>query len=193
MSMLRRIGPSTVEPFPVGGPGIDCDQVPGTDVGIRVTGVRMSSIATDELRDEIALHWNWLEGERDPCVVVSERMEFVYDNAPARALVPPEWFGKHCSELLPVVDQTGAFHCPKITSVTEATEVVYCEETVCSHGPDCEAFGVELIPLGTGREDRRRAMMTMRGKSVIAPGLNFEARLVWDAEAMRDRIVARGA
>ncbi|HIE91506.1 MAG TPA: hypothetical protein EYQ83_01025 [Acidobacteria bacterium] len=153
----------------------------------------MSRIATDELRDGIALHWNWLEGEPDPCVVVSERMEFVYANAPARALVPPEWFGKHCFELLPVVDQTCAFHCPKITSVTEATEVIYCEETICSHGPDCEVFGVGLIPLGIGREDRGRAVMMMRGKSVITPGLDFEARLVRDAEAMRDRIVARGA
>ena len=33
----------------------------------------MSSIRVDELRDEIALHWNCLEAERDPCVVVSER------------------------------------------------------------------------------------------------------------------------
>jgi len=58
--MSRRIGPSTFESFLVGDPGIDCDQTLGTDVGIRVTGVRMSSIATDELRDEIALHWNWV-------------------------------------------------------------------------------------------------------------------------------------
>jgi hypothetical protein len=35
--------------------------------------------------------------------------------------------------------------------------------------------------------------MLMRAKSVITPGLDFEARLVNDAEAMRDRIVARGA
>ena len=56
----------------------------------------MSSVALDELRDEAALHWSWLEGERDPCVVVSERMEFVYANAAARALVPGAWFGKRC-------------------------------------------------------------------------------------------------
>ena len=48
----------------------------------------MSGISADELQDEIALHWNWLEEQPDPCVVVSERMEFVYANAPARALVP---------------------------------------------------------------------------------------------------------
>jgi hypothetical protein len=153
----------------------------------------MSSNVADELQDEIALHWNWLEEQADPCVVVSERTEFVYANAPARTLVPSEWFGKHCFKLLPVVDQTCAFHCPKVTSVTEATEVVYCEETVCSHGPDCEVFGVGLTPLGPGRTDRGRAVLLMRGKSVITPGLDFEARLVHDAEAMRDRIVARGA
>ena len=105
----------------------------------------MSSIGADELRDEIALHWNWLEAERDPCVVIPERMEFVYANAAARKLVPEHWFGKHCFELLPVVDETCAFHCPKITSVTEATDVVYCEETVCSQGQDCEVLGVGLI------------------------------------------------
>lgn len=65
----------------------------------------MSSITTDELRDEVGLHWNWLEEKPDPGVVVSERMEFVYANAPARALVSPEWFGKHCSGFLPGVDR----------------------------------------------------------------------------------------
>ena len=153
----------------------------------------MTSRASDGMRDEVSLHWNWLEAEPDPCVVVSERMEFVYANAPARALVPDEWFGKHCFELLPVVDQTCAFHCPKITSVTEATEVVYCEETVCLHGRDCDVYGVGLIPLGTGRSDRGRAVLLMRGKSVIAPQPDFEAGLLRDAEAIRDKIVARGA
>jgi len=153
----------------------------------------MSSIQSDGLREEVALHWNWLEEERDPCVVVSERMEFVYANAAARGLVPEHWFGKHCFELLPVVDQTCAFHCPKITSVTEATDVVYCEETVCTREQACDVFGVGLIPLGTGRADRGRAVLLMRGKNVVTPEPEFEVRLLRDAEAMRDRIVARGA
>ena len=34
----------------------------------------MSTIANEELRDEFALHWNWREEERDPCVVVSARI-----------------------------------------------------------------------------------------------------------------------
>ena len=153
----------------------------------------MPSIGSDELRDEVALHWNWLETERDPCVVVSERMEFVYANAAARELVPERWFGKHCFELLPVVDETCAFHCPKISSVTDATDVVYCEETVCMQGRDCEVLGVGLIPLGTGRADRGRAVLLMRGKDVVRPEPAFETRLLKDAKAVRDRTVARGA
>ena len=153
----------------------------------------MSSIGSNELRDETALHWTWLEEERDPCVVVSERMEFVYANDAARELVPDAWFGKRCFELLPVVDETCAFHCPKITAVNESTDVVYCEETVCSHGTDCEVFGVGVIPLGTGRADRGRAVFLMRGKDEGVPGAEFEARLLRDARGMRDRIVARSA
>ena len=153
----------------------------------------MSSIASDELRDEVALPWNWLEEETDPCVVVSERMEFVYANAAARQLVPSQWFGKHCFELLPVVDQPCAFHCPKITSVSEATDGVYCEETVCMQGREGDVYGVGRIPLGGGRKDRGRAVLLMRGKSVVKPEPEFEARVLRDAEAIRDKVVARGA
>jgi hypothetical protein len=151
----------------------------------------MSAVRLGELRDEAALHWNWLEDEQDPCVVVSERMEFVYANASARELVPGPWFGKRCFELLPVVDETCAFHCPKITAVTESTDVVYCEETVCSQGAACDVFGVGVIPLGTGRVDRGRAVLLMRGKDEGRAGAEFEARLLLDAKVMRDRIVAR--
>ena len=149
----------------------------------------MSSIGSNELRDETALHWTWLEEERDPCVVVSERMEFVYANAAAREeLVPGSWFGKRCFEVFPVVDETCAFHCPKITVVNESTDVVYGEETVCSQG-----IGVAVIPLGTGRTDRGRAVLLMRGKDAGMPETEFEARLLRDARGVRDRIVARRA
>jgi hypothetical protein len=151
----------------------------------------MSSVGVDELQDEAAPHWNWLEDEPDPCVVVSERMEFVYAHAAARELVPGRWFGKRCFELLPVVDETCAFHCPKITAVTESTAVVYCEETVCSQGPDCDVFGVGVIPLGTDRVDRGRAVLLMRGKDEGRAGAEFEVRP--DARGIRDRIVARSA
>ena len=154
----------------------------------------MSTIGSEsELQDETALHWNWLEEERDACVVVSERMELVYANATARELVPGQWFGKRCFEVLPIVDETCAFHCSKITAVTTSTDVVYCEETVCAYGKDCEVFGVGLIPLGTGRADRGRAVLFMRGKSAGAPEAEYKAQLLRDARGVRDRIVARSA
>ena len=154
----------------------------------------MSTIGSEsELQDETALHWNWLEEERDACVVVSERMELVFANAAARELVPGQWFGKRCFEVLPVVDETCAFHCSKITAVTSSTDVVYCEETVCTYGKDCEVFGVGLIPLGTGRADRGRAVLFMRNKRDDEPEADFEARLLRDARGVRDRIVARSA
>ena len=107
----------------------------------------MNSPESNPLRDETALRWSFLEDERDACVVVSERMELVYINAAARELVPGQWFGKRCFEVFPVVDETCAFHCPKIRAVSESLDVVYCEETVCSRDMDCVVLGVGLIPL----------------------------------------------
>ena len=72
------------------------------------------------LRDETTLRWGFLEEESDPCLVVSERMEFVYVNRAARAWLPDQWFGKRCFEVLPVVDEACAFHCPKMDVVQEA-------------------------------------------------------------------------
>ena len=77
-----------------------------------------------QLQDATALRWNRLEDEREACVVVSDRMELVYINSAARALVPREWFGKRCFEVLPTVDEACAFHCPKIRAVNESVEVV---------------------------------------------------------------------
>ena len=82
------------------------------------------------LRDESALRWNFLEDEADACIVVSGRMELVYVNGAAKTLIPDAWFGKRCFEVLPVVDETCAFHCPKIAAVNESPDVVYCEEAV---------------------------------------------------------------
>ncbi len=81
-----------------------------------------------QLQDETALRWNRLEDEREACVVVSDRMELVYINTAALQLVPGEWFGKRCFEVLPIVDEACAFHCPKIRAVNESVDVVYCEE-----------------------------------------------------------------
>ena len=143
------------------------------------------------LREETALRWCFLEDERDACVVVSERMELVYVNAPARALVPGEWFGKRCFEVLPVVDETCAFHCPKIRAVREAPDVVYCEETVCSGVQDCVVLGVGLIPLGPGSNDRARAVLLLRGKEEGGEESAFRAQLLQDAQGVRKRIASQ--
>ena len=56
------------------------------------------------LRDEAALRWGFLEEETDPCLVVSERMEFIYVNNEGTRPGSDEWFGKRCFEVLPVAD-----------------------------------------------------------------------------------------
>ena len=144
-----------------------------------------------QFRDEEALRWCFLEEERDACVVVSERMELVYINAAGRALVPGEWFGKRCFEVLPVVDETCAFHCPKIRAVSEAIDVVYCEETIGSGAGDRVVLGVGLIPLGSRGDDPARAVLLLRDKGESGEESDFRAQLLLDAETVRRRIVSR--
>src|SRR4026207_479010 len=98
-----------------------------------------------QLQDKTALRWSRLEDEREACVVVSDRMELVYINTAARELVPGEWFGRPCVEVLPTVDEACAFHCPKIRAVNEAVDVVYCEETLSAGNNARRVFGVGLI------------------------------------------------
>ncbi len=151
----------------------------------------MNNPESNLLRDETALRWSFLEDERDACVVVSERMELVYINAAARELVPGEWFGKRCFEVFPVVDETCAFHCPKIRAVSESLDVVYCEETVCSRDKGCVVFGVGLIPLGPEGDDRARAVFLLRAKEEGSEESEFRAQLLLDAESARRRITSR--
>ena len=147
------------------------------------------------LRDETALRWNFLDEEADPCIVVSERMELVYINAAAQTLVPQEWFGKRCFEVLPVVDETCAFHCPKIEAVndpaTTSPTVAYCEETLYKGNLDRLVLGVGLIPLGRAQSDRARAVFVLRTKDNAADEKTFETQLLRDAEDVRTRVVAR--
>lgn len=143
-----------------------------------------------QLQDHAALRWSRLEGEREACVVVSDRMELVYINTAARELVPGEWFGKRCFEVLPIVDEACAFHCPKIRAVNESVDVVYCEETVFVGNNDRRVFGVGLIPLGPGGDDRARAvlMLPARGESVDESA--FRAQLLTDAKSLERRLTA---
>ena len=144
------------------------------------------------LRDETALQWSFLDDEHDPCIVVSERMEFVYINAAAQGIVPSEWFGKRCFEVFPVVDQTCAFHCPKIDDVNEASDascnVAYCEETLYKGNLDRIVLGVGLIPLGPARTDRARAVVVLRSRDGSVDAQAFESQLLRDADVVRQRI-----
>ena len=141
-----------------------------------------------QLQDKAALRWSRLEDERCACVVVSDRMELVYINAAAFELVAGEWFGRHCFEVLPIVDQACAFHCPKIRAVNESVDVVYCEETV-SVGKDRKVFGVALIPLAQSSDDYARAVLLLRAKEESAEDAGFRAQLLADAKSLARRIV----
>ena len=140
-----------------------------------------------KLQDNAALRWVRLEDERCACIVVSDRMELVYINRPARELVAGEWFGRHCFEVLPVVDQACAFHCPKIRAVSESVDVVYCEEAV-SVGNDSKVFGVGLIPLAPSSDDHARAVLLMRVKEEHVEDAAFRAELLADAKSLAARI-----
>ncbi len=144
-----------------------------------------------QLQDETALRWNRLEDEREACVVVSDRMELVYINTAARELVPGEWFGKRCFEVLPIVDEACAFHCPKIRAVNESVDVVYCEETVFVGPNDRRVFGVGLIPLGPGSDDHARAVFLLRAKGESVEESAFRTQLLTDAKSLARRIVSQ--
>jgi hypothetical protein len=56
------------------------------------------------LEDESALRWGFLEDNPDACAVVSDRMELIYMNQPARELVSESWFGRRCFEIFPTAN-----------------------------------------------------------------------------------------
>lgn len=151
---------------------------------------------SNPLHDETALHWNFLNEQTDPCVVVSDRMEFVYVNQAAQALVPEQWFGKRCFEVLPVADETCAFHCPKIEAVNEGSDqtspaVVYCEETLIGGHLERVVLGVGLIPLAPERPDRARAVFVLRRKGDQTEGAGFESQLLEDAGEIRRLVLEK--
>lgn len=150
----------------------------------------MKNLPSDSpLKDEAMLRWSCLEAERDPCVVVSERMELVYLNAAARQLVQPrEWFGKRCFEAFAIVDEMCAFDCSKIRAVSESAGVVYCEETVRLTDDGWMVFGVGLIPLGPSGDDHGRAILLLRRKEGPGKQSAFEAQLLTDARSLARRV-----
>jgi len=143
-----------------------------------------------QLQDKTALRWSFLEDEREACVVVSNRMELVYINKAARELVPGEWFGKRCFEVLPIVDEACAFHCPKIRAVNESVDVVYCEEAVLVGNGERKVFGVGLIPLAPGGDDHARAVFLLRAKEGPVNDDQFRTQMLTDAKTLARRIAA---
>jgi hypothetical protein len=153
-------------------------------------GFEMTHLKPDSpLQDETALRWNRLEDEREACVVVSDRMDLVYINQAARELVPGEWFGRRCFEVLPIVDEACAFHCPKIRAVNESVDIVYCEETIFVEKTP-RVFGVGLIPLGPTSGNHARAVLLLRAKGESVDESAFQARLLSDAKSLARRIAA---
>ena len=151
----------------------------------------MTNLKPDsQLQDKAALRWSRLEDEDGACVVVSDRMELVYINAAAVELVAGSWFGKRCFEVLPVVDEACAFHCPKIRAVNESGEVVYCEESVMVENGGRKVFGVGLIPLGPRSDDHARAVLLLRAKDASTDDSAFRAQLLADATSLARRISA---
>ena len=114
------------------------------------------------LQDEDLLRWGFLEENGDACAVVSGRMEIVYLNEPARALVPEEWFGRRCFEILPTANDLCAFNCPTVAAVHDAHEILYCEEVLKVPDGSTRKLGVAVIPLLGMSGDEARAVLLMR-------------------------------
>ncbi len=144
------------------------------------------------LRDEMALRWGFLEEEKEPCAVVSYRMELVFINAAGRTLLPEEWFGKRCFEVLPTVDEKCALHCPTIRAVNESVEPVYCEEVVLGKARTSLEFGVAVIPLAAAAgQDRAKALLLFRPKKLQIGETTFQIQLLKDAAALQMRLASR--
>jgi len=138
----------------------------------------------------MAVRWGFLEGESEPCAVVSERMELVYLNRPGRALGAVDWFGKRCFEVLPVTDAWCALHCQTIKTVSQTDEIAYCEESVRGEEGTEIALGGAIIPLAPSEEDGARALIVLRRKDRTGNEAGFRERLLADARALRTRVAS---
>jgi len=143
-----------------------------------------ADLKSSALQDESALLWAFLEEEAEACAVVSNRMEFVYLNRSARDLVPKEWFAKRCFETFPVTNERCAFFCPTITAVHEATEIVYCRESLRLAGGEGLELDVAVIPLD-GKSLAEAAALLLLRKHSDSAALH---KLAEEATALRKKI-----
>jgi hypothetical protein len=91
-------------------------------------------------------------------------MELVYMNDAARSLIPAEWFGRRCFEVFPTADELCALHCPTVTAVHEAHEILQCKEVLRSDDGRQTEVGVAVIPLEGASKDEARALLLLRPK-----------------------------
>ncbi|NIR28215.1 MAG: hypothetical protein GWN84_02550 [Gammaproteobacteria bacterium] len=149
------------------------------------------SDAESAFQDEEHLRWGFLDQERDACAVVSQRMELVYINRAGQGLVPREWFGKRCFEVLPVVNEKCAWHCPTIKAVAESPGIVYCEELIHTADEPALAFGVAVIPVPQTGEDPARAVLLLRRKDAGVDEGAFQHSLLQEGARTLLRIVSQ--
>jgi hypothetical protein len=141
------------------------------------------------IEDESALRWGFLEDDPNACAVVSDRMELVYMNGPARRLVSRDWFGRRCFEIFPTANDVCAFHCPTIHAVHEAQEVLYCEETLREPDGPPRELGVAVIPLQGlqgSNHDEARALLVLRPKTEVS-----KEDLLAQARRLRETMTSR--
>ena len=138
-----------------------------------------------EREQQLASRWHFLEQAEDVCVVVSRRMEVLYLNAAARVLVPSVWFGRRCWEVFPVKGERCAARCPAIRAVSNAEDIVYCEETLFAPAGITQSLGVAVIPLRIAGAEGEQAILLLRPKPPGEPEEIFRRGLLNRAAILR--------
>ncbi len=114
---------------------------------------------TSILQEETFARWSPLENEEAPCAVVSERMELIYLNKSARALIPQDWFAKRCWEVFPVKEEDCVWKCPTVFAVNTADSTTYCEETLAAGDGSGQTLGVAVVPVSETKLGRASAIL----------------------------------
>jgi len=147
-------------------------------------------IPESALQDESVARWGFLEEEAEACAAVSDRMELVYLNEAARALVPTGWFGKRCFEVFPASDKLCAFSCPTIDAVQKATEISHCHESLRLDNGVSRELEVAVIPLGA-RSRRATAVLLLRSQEIALDPADDEKKLFAEAARIQEKVLDR--
>ena len=139
------------------------------------------------LKEDSALSWQFLDGEADPCAVVTNRMELLYINQPCQSLVPHEWFARRCFEILPTSEALCAMDCPTIAAVQSSDQIVYADECLQSESGTPINLGTAVIPVERSLEDSARAILLFRLRDGDAEPATFAERLLADARNLATR------